>query len=185
MAQLQTTQGRWDAAETLVLRNMEHSETAGGYAALLSYHAALSWVRHLFTSEALATRTAQRAFVLLRDLTTCFLHCTFIQQALVSTLPQNDAPSLAAAYARIGEALLAMGLLTEAKPAFSIASDLKPDDAMIHNNLAVVYWQIAEQTQEPECIRQALGHIEDALRLDPYNTEVLVNAELILSAQET
>lgn len=109
--QLQTTQGEWRAAEAQQQRLQKpEAIPPGGYAVLLGYSAALLWVRRLFSTEAMHTRPVQQAFVLLRDLNLCFLHCPFQQQALLSTLFKNDVVAQAAAYARLEEALTGIGL---------------------------------------------------------------------------
>jgi cytochrome c-type biogenesis protein CcmH/NrfG len=85
---------------------------------------------------------------------------------------------------RLGEALFAMDRLKGAEAAFRAAGELMPDNAVVHNDLAVLYWDIAQQTQEVPYAQQALVHMERALSLDPTNADVLVNVQAMTSALE-
>lgn len=180
-AQLQAALGNWDAAQTYIQQTIHRDQiTSGIYTALLSYQAALRWMHTLFSEEALRTRTAQQAFLLLRDLNLCFISCPAVQQVLVNGLETDDVFLQAQAYLRLGETLFSADLLKGAEAAFSAAEALTPKSAVVHNNLAVLYWNIAQRTQEIDPTIQALSHIEEALRLDPLNADALVNAQVIV-----
>jgi tetratricopeptide (TPR) repeat protein len=176
--QIQVALGHWEVAQALVRQTIQcEGISSGVYTVLLCSLAALRWVPDLFEASALRTNTAQQTFTLLRDLNLCFLHIPAVQQALVAALLAGEPALEAQAYTHLGEALFSVELLGGAEAAFSSARALMPGSSVVHNNLAVLYWSVAQKTQRREATVQALTHIEEALRLDPHNAEALGNAQ--------
>ncbi len=76
------------------------------------------------------------------------------------------------AHLKLGEALFAAGNLRAAETALQMANRLDPEAAMVHNDLAVLYWQIGEWDR-------AIVHMQLAVRHDPDSPEIVANAAVI------
>ncbi|MCP3932757.1 MAG: tetratricopeptide repeat protein [Bacteroidetes bacterium] len=67
-----------------------------------------------------------------------------------------------------GERLFEKGYVEEAKELFIIASQVDPSNAIVYNNLGVVFWQMGNSSQAKNCFIQTL-------QIDPENSFALEN----------
>jgi tetratricopeptide (TPR) repeat protein len=173
-AQLQMASGNIGAADARLLETLTGcSESPLDYTAVLCCLAAQRWTHLLFTDDHTGSPGAQRAFTLLRDLNCRLLAHRGVQQALVGALPMADIPAQAAAYTALGEALFTLEQAEGAEAAFLAATALSPQSALIHNDLAVLYWSRSRRSE-------ALAHLQEAMRLDPNHPDVVTNAAAML-----
>jgi tetratricopeptide (TPR) repeat protein len=172
-AQNQVLSGQSESALASLRLVLDHATlTPNEFLCVLCAHAAIMWVRSIFTDTSSYRDISCAVFELFRDLNVCFFARTGIQRALVGVLALPDAAAEAQYFARLGEALFAVEEWTGAENAFRQGLEVDPSSALLHNDLTVLLWQQGQTAQ-------ALAHLEVALRLDPLNPDTRQNAAVI------